>query len=114
MVFLISSADIISEFDLAPKLNGIEEVHQISVTWSTDIWSFGLYFVYMVNGQSDFSTKFFGYMVISAIWSTLPGQNRGPYIRSLVYKYGMSIRMLSVDRLSDYRAIGNQLALGVV
>ena len=34
----------------------------------------------MVNGKSDFSTKFFGYMVISAIWSTLPGQNRGPYM----------------------------------
>ena len=33
---------------------------------------------------SDFSTTFFGYMVISAIWSTLSGQNRGPYIRNPV------------------------------
>ena len=34
----------------------------------------------MVNGQSDFTTKFFGYMVILALWSTSSGQNRGPYI----------------------------------
>ena len=27
----------------------------------------------------------FGYMVISAIWSILAGQNRGPYIRNPVY-----------------------------
>ena len=26
----------------------------------------------------------FGFMVISAIWSILPGQNRGPYIRNPV------------------------------
>ena len=52
---------------------------------SSDIWSFWLYFSYMVNGQSDFSTKFFRYMVILAIWSTLSGQNRGPYIRNPVY-----------------------------
>ena len=57
----------------------------VSVIWSSDIWSFWLYFGYMVNGQSDFSTKFFGYMVISAIWLTLLGQNRGPYIRNPVY-----------------------------
>ena len=61
------------------------QIHQVSVIWSSDIWSFWLYFGYMVNGQSDFSTKFFGYMVILAIWSTLPGQNRGPYIRNPVY-----------------------------
>ena len=39
----------------------------------------------MVNGQSDFSSKFFGYMVISAMWLTLPGQNRGPYILNPVF-----------------------------
>ena len=59
-------------------------LHRVSYIWSSDIWSFWLYFGYMVNGQSDFSTKFFGYMVISAIWSTLSGQNRGPYIRNPV------------------------------
>ena len=43
------------------------------------MWSFRSVFAYMVNGQSDFS------MVISAIWSTLSGQNCGPYIRNPVY-----------------------------
>ena len=43
------------------------KLHRVSVIWSSDIWSFWLYFGYMVNGQSDFSTKFFGYMVISAV-----------------------------------------------
>ena len=61
------------------------EVHRVSVIWSSDIWSFWLYFGYMVNGRSDFGTKFFGHMVILAIWSTLSGQNRGPYIRNQVY-----------------------------
>ena len=42
-------------------------LHRVSVIWSSDIWSFWLYYGYMVNGQSYFSTKFFGYMVISAI-----------------------------------------------
>ena len=58
----------------------IMEVHRVSVIWSLDIWSFWLYFDYMVNGQS----KFFEYMVISAKWSTLSGQNCGPFIRNLV------------------------------
>ena len=48
-------------------------IHRVSVIWSSDIWSFWLYLGYMVNGQSDFSTKFFRYMVILAIWSTLSG-----------------------------------------
>ena len=60
------------------------KVHRVSVIWSSDIWSFWLYFGYMVNSQSDFSTKLFGYIVISTIWSTLSGQNRGPYIRNPV------------------------------
>ena len=34
---------------------------RVSVIWSSDRWSFWLYFGYMVSGQSDFSTKFFGY-----------------------------------------------------
>ena len=46
---------------------------------------FGFISVIMVNGQSDFSTKLFGLMVISAIWSTLSGQNHGLYIRNPVY-----------------------------
>ena len=32
--------------------------------------------LFRLYGQSDFSTKVFGYMVISTILSTLPGQNR--------------------------------------
>ena len=35
--------------------------------------------LFQLYGQWDFSTEFFGYMVILAIWSTLPGQNHGPY-----------------------------------
>ena len=46
-------------------------VHRVSVIWSSNIWSFWLYFGYMVNGQSDFSSTFFGYMVVSATGSTL-------------------------------------------
>ena len=41
--------------------------------------------LFRLYGQSDFSTKFFGYMVISATWSTVSGQNRGPYIRNPVF-----------------------------
>ena len=59
--------------------------YRVLVIWSSDIWSFWQHFGYMVNGQSDFSTKFFRCMVISAIWSTLPRQNRGPYIQNPVY-----------------------------
>ena len=62
-----------------------EEVHSVSVTWSSDIWSFRSNFAYMVNDQSYFSNTFFGYLVILAIWSILPGQNRGPYIRTRVH-----------------------------
>ena len=65
-------------------------VHRVSVILSSDIWSFWLYLCYMVNGQSDFRTKFFGYMVILAIGSTLSGQNRGPYIRNPVYQESWS------------------------
>ena len=43
--------------------------------------------LFWLYGQSDFSTKVFGYMVISTILSTLPGQNRWPYIRNPVYEY---------------------------
>ena len=60
-------------------------LHRVLVICSSDIWSFWLYFGYMVNGESDFSTKFFGYMVISATWSTVSGQNRGPSIRNPVF-----------------------------
>ena len=69
-------------------LNNILHIHRVSVIWSSDIWSFWLYFGYMVNGQSDFNNKFFGYMIISAIRSTLSWQNRGPYIRNPVYFKG--------------------------
>ena len=35
-------------------------------------------------------------MVISAIWSTLSGQNRGPYIRNPVY-YATYLEMAALD-----------------
>ena len=85
-------------------------LHQVSVIWSSDIWSFQLYgqlkllpifhphyfpdacqalgesvFGYMVNLFQYFGYMVFGYMVILAIWSILAGQNHGPYIRNPVY-----------------------------
>ena len=62
-------------FSMTSLKHHMEYIHRVLVIWSSNIWSFWLYFGYMVNSQSDFRTKFFGYMVISAIWSTLSGQN---------------------------------------
>ena len=52
-------------------------IHRVSVKWSSDIWSFCIIFGYMVNGQSDFITKFFGYMVFSALQSGCGGWPTG-------------------------------------
>ena len=44
---------VMVQVDCTPEI----EVHRVSVIWSSDIWSFWLYFGY---GKSDFTTKFSG------------------------------------------------------
>ena len=58
-----------------------EDIHRILVVFGYMVFMA----LYRLYGQSYFSTIFFGYTVISAIWSTLSGQNHGPYIRKPVY-----------------------------